>query len=342
MISQPRMLTLPEELSTAIAHALKDLGTDISDSRKIAECVLKTSDFYIQNPEESTPWKETWCQIAQVGYFFPLNYLRNQAVLDEAVDVGFPIHPESLLDFGAGLGAGSMPYLRHFKQQSHYIERSNSAHRIHRNLLSAITKTETPKTNWNLDAFDVEKINAKTVIFSYSLTELEKIPAWATRADSLIILEPATRDDGRKLLELRQNLIQQGFYMWAPCPHQLECPLLTNSKTDWCHDRIHLEMPDWFLDIEKNLPIKNKTLTFSYLLASRQKPPESDFWRLTGDMLEEKGKTKQLICRTPEREFLTWLHRHGKPTEMFRYQKVGHSFLLPSESNPNPPRIEKR
>ena len=58
MIAQPRILTLPEDLSTAIAHALKDLSTDIHDSRRIAECVLKTSDFYIQNSEESTPWKK--------------------------------------------------------------------------------------------------------------------------------------------------------------------------------------------------------------------------------------------------------------------------------------------
>jgi ribosomal protein RSM22 (predicted rRNA methylase) len=342
MISQPRILTLSEDISAAIAHALKDLGIDINDAKKIAECVLKTSDFYIQNPQESTPWKETWCQIAQAAYFFPLNYLRNQAVMDEALDVGFPLHEKSLLDFGSGLGAGSMPYLKHFKQAAHYIERSNSAHKIHRHLLSAITKSETPKENWHLDTFHLEKINPQTVIFSYSLTELEKIPSWAMRADSLIILEPATRDDGRKLLALRQSLIEQGFYIWAPCPHQHECPLLKNSKSDWCHDRIHLEMPDWFLEIENNLPIKNKTLTFSYLLASKQKPPIKDEWRLTGDQLEEKGKTKQMICRSDEREFLTWLHRFGNPTEMFRYQKVGHSLMLPSESNPHPPRIEKR
>ena len=342
MIAQPRVLTLPEDLSIAIAHALKDLGTDIQDFRRIAECVLKTSDFYIQNPEESTPWKETWCQIAQLAYFFPLNYLRNQAVMDEALDIGFPLYPESFLDFGSGLGAGSLPYLRHFKKEANYIERSNSAHKIHRNLLSSILKRETAVTNWSLDAYDVEKIDPKTVVFSYSLTEVEKIPAWALRADSLIILEPATRDDGRKLLELRQNLIQHGFTIWAPCPHQLECPLLKNSKSDWCHDRIHVEMPDWFIEVEKQLPIKNKTLTMSYLLASRQKPSTPDFWRLTGDQLEEKGKTKQMICRTEEREFLTWLHRKGRPTEMYRYQKVGHSFLLPSESHPAPPRIEKR
>lgn len=336
MISQPRVLTLPEDLSEAIASILKNLGTDITDGRRIAECVLRTSDFYIQNPEGMTPWKETWCQIAQVAYFFPLNYLRNQAVMDEAIDVGFPFDTGSVLDFGSGLGAGSLPWTRKFSGRTQFIERAPQAHKLHQELFKSDYK------NWHIDASEIEKISPRSVIFSYSLTELAKIPQWALNADSLVILEPSTRDDGRKLLEKRQELIKAGFSIWAPCPHQLQCPLLKNSKTDWCHDRIHLQMPDWFLEIEKHLPIKNKTLTFSYLLASRKPAPTADFWRLTGDQLEEKGKTRQMICRNEDREFLTWLHRHGKPEELYRYQKVGHSFLLPSESNPNQPRIEKR
>lgn len=357
MIPQPRILNLPEDLSTAIASILKNLGTDISDGRRIAECVLKTSDFYIQNPEGTTPWKETWCQIAQVAYFFPLNFLRNQAVMDEAIDVGFPFHKDSVLDFGSGLGAGSLPWLRKFSGRTQFIERAPQAHKLHQELFKSGLASVDFK-NWHLDASEIEKLNPRSVIFSYALTELEKIPAWALKADSLVILEPSTRDDGRKLLEKRQELINAGFSIWAPCPHQLQCPLLKNSKTDWCHDRIHLQMPTWFLEIEKHLPIKNKTLTFSYLLASKQVPgPVSggaEFWRLTGDQLEEKGKTRQMICRNEDREFLTWLHRHGKPTEYFRYEKVPAgggeaelngprtSLLQASESHPHPPRIEKR
>ncbi len=340
MISQPRVLTLPEDLSASISSTLKNLGTDISESRRIAECVLKTSDYYIQNPTGSTPWKETWCQIAQIAYFFPLNYLRNQAVLDEALDIGFPIFTDSMLDFGSGLGAGSLPWTRKFSGRTQFIERAPQAQKLHQELFKSDYK------NWHLDASQIESINPRSIIFSYALTELEKIPAWALKADSLVILEPSTREDSRKLLAKRQELIEAGFHIWAPCPHQLQCPLLKNSKTDWCHDRIHLQMPDWFLQIENQLPIKNKTLTFSYLLASKKGPgtfsSPSELWRLTGDQLEEKGKTRQMICRNEDREFLTWLHRHGDPTEYFRYQKVPPSLLLPSESAPNPPRIEKR
>lgn len=334
-MSDARTYNLPQDISALIAQALKDLGADITDSARIADCVLKTSDFYIQNPESPTPWKEAWCQIAQVAYFFPLNFLRNQAVLDEAVSVGFPVKTQSFLDFGSGLGAGSLPWLRKFGGRAQFIERAPQAHRIHQKLWKA------DHSDWHADSSQIEKFNPHTLVFSYSLTELQKVPSWALKAESLVILEPATREDGRKLLAVRQNLIDEGFHIWAPCPHQLSCPLLKNSKSDWCHDRIHLEMPDWFLEIERHLPIKNKTLTFSYLLASKQQNPSLNFWRITGDQLEEKGKTRQMICRTEDREFLTWLHRFGPAPTLHRYDKINYDFVDPTKT-PNAPRLEKR
>ncbi len=149
-------------------------------------------------------------------------------------------------------------------------------------------------------------------VFSYSLTELDQIPRWSLNSEALLIIEPSTQQDGRKLLELRQNLIEQKYFIWSPCPHQQACPLYVGSKTDWCHDRVHFSKPTWFEEVEKYLPMKNGTLTFSYLAARKTAPPLPSWSRLVGDQLHEKGKTRQLICRGPEREFLSWLHRQGE------------------------------
>ncbi len=129
-----------------------------------------------------------------------------------------------------------------------------------------------------------------------------------------MILDPATTQDGRRLLELRQKLIDQGFYMWAPCLHQKPCPLLTKSKTDWCHDRSAISAPNWYSAMESHLPMRNLTVTTSYLLARRKAPQKAhNLIRLIGDHLKEKGKSRQMICRGPDREFLSWLHRDGTP-----------------------------
>src|SRR5262249_41465244 len=80
-----------------------------------------------------------------------------------------------------------------------------------------------------------------------------------------------------------------------------------------CHQRIAFSPPDWFSAIEAHLPMKNRTLTYSYLLASRTVTDQK--WRgatrVIGDTLPENGKTRQMICRGPKREFLSWLHKAG-------------------------------
>jgi ribosomal protein RSM22 (predicted rRNA methylase) len=142
--------------------------------------------------------------------------------------------------------------------------------------------------------------------------------------DHLLILEPSTRECGRKLMEWRARFLAQGFQALAPCTHAEACPLLTHSNRDWCHQRTAFEAPDWWLALEERLPMKNRTLTYSYLLMSRTVSDQK--WRGTtrviGDTLEERGKTRQMICRGPQREFLSWLHKHGEPP------RIPHGALL--------------
>lgn len=296
--------SIPPELEAKIVTALSELKVDLADSKKIAEAVLRMSDFYIKNPQAKTPWQENWCKIAQIAYYLPLNYLRNQAVFTNAEEVGFKIHSKHLVDFGAGLGAGSSVW----SHRAHiiYCESSGSA----KEFLEAHFNPTSSRCEFRSEN-ELEALNSFSSLFSYSLTEQTALPKWALNSENLIIVEPSTQEDGRKLLKLRALLQSQGYFIWAPCTHQKPCPLLTHSKTDWCHDRIFFKMPGWFHEIEKRLPIKNSTLTFSYLLASRKPAPESKKWRITGDRLEEKGKTRQLVCRGEEREFLAWMHKHG-------------------------------
>jgi len=173
------------------------------------------------------------------------------------------------------------------------------------------------------------------LVFSYSLTEVTSLPAGWDKYEALMIAEPSTQEDGRKLLELRSQLIKNGYFMWAPCTHQMDCPLLAQSKHDWCHDRIAVAAPAWFTQLEQNLPMKNKTVTTSYLLARRTPPPENihSLGRLVSDSMEEKGKTRQLFCRGPEREFLTWMHKAIEPQTLPRGELVHQSSDAEKKSN---------
>lgn len=308
-----RYFSVPTELEQKIDSALKmHFKLSLQDSQKLAESIKKLSDYFIQNPEGSTPWHESWAQIAYLVYFLPLNHARIQAVVKEAQTQNFFEGLDRVIDFGSGFGTASLALTEHF-QRFTLVEKA-------KDICSHFAFLPSDQSTWFDKASSFVQQQTTLAVFSYSLTELAELPIWAKKMEALMILEPSTQQDGRKLLELRQKLIEVGFSLWAPCTHQGKCPLLTQSKADWCHDRIHFEMPKWFANFEYHLPMKNRTLTTSYLLARKKKAPAraANIARTVGDRLEEKGKDRQMLCRGEEREFLAWMHKQELRQEIPR------------------------
>lgn len=296
-----------------------------SSIKNLSDAVLQLSDFFIEQPLAQTPWDENYCQLAYRHYYFPLNYLRNQRAIQQGQAVGFFYDLDHTVDWGAGPGTASLALKNHLALKSQWIiEKSSKATNAFKDIYDQLQ-------NLNLTTslqIDINK-NKTLLTFSYSLTEMNALPSGWDQFEALMILEPSTKDDGRKLMELRQKLIDAGYFIWAPCLHQKKCPLLLHSKNDWCHDRVHVDAPDWFKKLEQYLPFRNKTITTSYLLARKRKPhfDIQNKIRLIGDSMEEKGKTRQLICRGEEREFLTWMHKEIEPQTLPRGEVVA----LPSE-----------
>ena len=306
--------------------------------KKIAESVLKLSDFYINTPDGTTPWDKEFCQIAYRYYFLPLNFLRCKRVVEKGEQVGFFNGLTHFIDWGCGPGTASLALsdsasLRSSMRKQILIDQSLLPLNSFQDLQDALVHPE------RTDDISLKKYldqkERSCLVFSYSLTEVTELPRGWDQFEALMIIEPSTSQDGRKLLELRSQLIAKGFSMWAPCPHQLSCPLLTESKQDWCHDRVLVEAPAWFLELEQDLPMKNRTITMSYLLA-RKKPAaafEKNVGRLTGDSREENGKTRQLVCRNEKREFLTWMHKKIVPQVFPRGELVKLPTELEEKSN---------
>lgn len=303
--------SLTPEFQEKIQTALESYGYSLSEPQKLAKCVLKLSDHY-QQARQTTPWNDPECVAAQIAYYLPLNFVRNQKVFDEALSLQFPSSAEFFLDFGVGLG----PTYQALKDSNWTPQKTiYAAMDQSQKALELFQKHfyGAPLPKWT------PALAAKTCgAFSYSMNELTEPPSWFWSLSEILIVEPSTGDKGRKLMQLRAELMAKGYSIWAPCTHQEECPLLTHSKKDWCHDRVHWEQPVWFQQIEKHLPIKNNTLTFSYLLASKTPSPLKSRGRIVGDPLQEKGKVRWLYCQGTEREFLSWLHKQGPVPDLNR------------------------
>ncbi|HMN69777.1 MAG TPA: small ribosomal subunit Rsm22 family protein [Bdellovibrionales bacterium] len=300
--------TVTPRLESRLLKGLEALGEDVA---RIHESVLKLSDFYLERPAAPTPWDMPYALPATLAYFMPLNFARGMAVFRELERFVPSDAIREIWDFGSGLGTThwvleEQDWLT--PRALRHIEISRRAAAFHDDLAAMA-----PARWKSLGQTAARPGSGALAVFSYSFLEMPGVDVSAF--DHLLILEPSTRERGRALMAKRAELLAAGYEALAPCTHAGDCPLLVHSPRDWCHQRIHFEAPEWWLEMESHLPMRNRTLTFSYLLLSRAVRDQK--WRgatrVIGDTLAEKGKTRQMVCRGPEREFFTWLHKLGEP-----------------------------
>ncbi len=324
-----RKFGISPQLESSILEYLNSTKS-LEAAKKLSESILKLSDYFINPQSLETPWNASGAIEAYASYFLPLGVARIQSVIHEAQKLGFFEGLNSYVDFGSGPGTTSFA-LENILKNGTCIESSDSAVALHKKLKAF----QAHPLSWYKRIDDYKKIpNQKTVLtMSYSLNELKDIPKWIFDFDAVMILEPSTQKDFVRLSNLRTRLIEKGWSIWAPCTHQARCPL--SGGRDWCHDRIEFDPPSWWTEVEAHLPMKNSTITYSYLLARKDKAPNFDpirkelsstqssrLGRLTGDQLVENGKTRQLVCQTEEREFLSWLHKEGPAPNLYRGEYV--------------------
>lgn len=322
-MSNLRSFSFPKNLEEKIWIELNKLGCDPDGISRIKDCIVRLSDHFISQKAKS-PLTEKWAQIAYLSYYFPMNYLRAQAVCEEALRLGFLHEINTAVDIGSGLGSltANLLNIKTDWRKLHSIDVSRDAIEIQKQLLADAPPSL--KVLKQEQLLKDEKFDLACLSYSWNeFSEVEKVQFLddLENFEAIMIIEPSTQTHARNLMALRAELMKRGFYAWGPCTHQQECPLLIHSKTDWCHDRIAVEKSKWQSAIEKQLPFKNETITFSYLLMRRTKPNfeiieneglKYQATRVIGDELIEKGKNRQAICRSSEREFFAWFPQRLK------------------------------
>lgn len=120
-----------------------------------------------------------------------------------------------------------------------------------------------------------------------------------------ILIEPALRLTSRRLLELRDRLLQKGWFVYAPCFTHASCPALADPE-DWCHHDLTWDRPSFIAIMDEMAGHLRKSLKFSYLILSRQDIHLSDFifpkrdftrqFRVVSDLSKEKGRRRIFVC----------------------------------------------
>jgi len=335
----------PPGLFLEVESALRNaLGS--ADPAKQADGVMRLSNHYVSSPDALSPWQKTWAMNALLSYYHPLNQSRAFGVANRGAQRGFFEGIQTLYDFGAGSGAGAIGILAACPEIKKVILSDHSAEVLKAadSIFSSLPSLKNAGIKWELRKETLEESMAPVAppsslaLFSYVLTEanaIDRFERFLKRGnqrtfeasafegigfEGIAILEPSTSVDGRRLQRLRSVLMENDYHIWAPCTHSDKCPLLEESDRDWCHDRFPPFLPTWWKNLEAGLPMKNQSITVSYLLARKKMPAEKTpaenrkLVRVTGDPLHEKTKVRQLICRGPHREFISWFpSRFEKP-----------------------------
>ncbi len=117
---------------------------------------------------------------------------------------------------------------------------------------------------------------------------------------SCIIIEPALRETGRELLQVRDTLQQCGFRVYSPCLRNGPCPALEQPK-DWCHEDRNWEPPSTVREIDSRIGLRKDSLKFSYLVVRRDGKiladcVEAGAWRVVSEPIVTKGKRELFLC----------------------------------------------
>ena len=279
------------ELSPDFARTLLDAG---AGRTRPAE-VMALSNFYLEHPGAATPWAQKFTEPAYLGYFLPLNYARVRAVLRE-VERFVPTEAlGAVVDYGSGSGAVQFALEDALAPRPLFcVERSPEARAVHRRLHAARGGRWQPQFQAPQDPGA-----GALAIFSYAFLEMQNDLPDLGRFDHLLIIEPSTRDCGRQLMTWRQRLIERGYRALAPCTHDAACPLLVESNKDWCHHRVEFTGPSWWPALEDALPMKNRTLTYSYLLMSPHRHRPNLARRRARDRRHHERAGKNAATRVP-------------------------------------------
>jgi ribosomal protein RSM22 (predicted rRNA methylase) len=82
----------------------------------------------------------------------------------------------------------------------------------------------------------------RVVIFTHSFNEMgiSKAKEYIKnlKPDAIMFIEPGTKDLFKSYLNLRRDLIEQGFNCHYPCLSNSNCPL--EGKDDWCHQYLKI------------------------------------------------------------------------------------------------------
>lgn len=118
---------------------------------------------------------------------------------------------------------------------------------------------------------------------------------------ALLIIEPASKPESRRLLSFRDTAIWKKMTVYSPCTHQAKCPALIKAD-DWCFNEVGWERPEFIRHIDDEVGNVRLSLKYCYIILMKNGTTLhgnlglSGASRIVSEVFAEKGRTRAVIC----------------------------------------------
>jgi len=313
-------MELPASLRQAVDAALE--GVALADLKRASE--LLSRRYRAETRDGRMHISDDLAAKAYLAARLPATYAAVRASLDSAAEVCPDFAPQSMLDVGAGPGTALWAAKQCWPtlQAATMIEASPAIRAVGNDLSQ---NSGLPDLDWRAGDVVREKLDfpqADLVTIAYVLDELapekrlgliERL--WAAVRHMLVIVEPGTPAGWQRILDARRALIAEGAIIAAPCPHQLDCPLVA---PDWCHfsrrvarSRIHR------LTKEAEVPWEDEK--FIYLAAVRETvgdvearviaPTRVGGGKVSVKLCKDNGSAEERLLTKRDGDLFRWARR---------------------------------
>lgn len=145
---------------------------------------------------------------------------------------------------------------------------------------------------------------------------------------AILLVEDSLPVANRRLLQLRDQLVNRGVPIQAPCVWQGSCPALQEEK-GVCYAQREMEKPFLIKEIQRAAQINLSSLKMSYLIvrhpeAGWPKLPEVPLYRVVSPPFESFGGKRFQLCGIDGKKTIgSHLKEHPKDSKAFEYLKRG-------------------
>jgi ribosomal protein RSM22 (predicted rRNA methylase) len=262
---------------------------------RISERYRNETGFFLQTEEER--WAYLFTRL-------PGTFAVALKVFEEIKSRCPDLAPKSLLDVGAGPGTGMWAAAEVFGtylEECTLIEQDSEFLSIGKQLALHSSFPAVQNASWNLSDM-TGSLNVKPhdiTILSYSIGEVEGScwkdllsNLWNATQKAIVIVEPGTPRGYKRMMKIRDHLLELGGFIWAPCPHHLTCPI---QEGDWCHFYARVQRSSFHRKL-KSADLGYEDEKFSYLVVGKE-PCATYRSRIIRHPMKRTGHVEMTLCQ---------------------------------------------